>query len=132
MSATPAELMRTARRYSSTSVVRATRLDAPCTWQTDRGSELSGRAGAWRVTDGADEWTVAADIFARTYRRQPDGRFAKAATVEAARTDRPLEVPTREGVARAESGDWVLRGVDGELWTVTDAYFRSAYEPDPD
>jgi hypothetical protein len=77
-----------------------------------------------------DEWTVEADIFARTYRRLPDGRFTKDATVDAVRTEQALDVPTREGVARAEPGDWVLRGVDGELWTVTDDYFRTHYADD--
>jgi hypothetical protein len=129
--AVPAELLRGARRYRSTAVVRATRLARPYTWRTARGSALSARAGDWRLSDGVEEWTVEADIFARTYRRLPDGRFTKDAPVDAARTDRPLDVPTCEGVARAEAGDWVLRGVDGELWTVTDAYFRSTYTPEP-
>ena len=69
------------------------------------------------------------DVFARTYRPLPDGRFAKDATVDAVRTDSALDVPTSEGVARAEAGDWVLCGVDGELWTVTDPYFRANYAP---
>jgi hypothetical protein len=130
MAAEPADLLRGARRYRSTATVHATRLTEAHTWQTARGSDLTGRAGDWRVTDGVEEWTVEAGIFARTYRQLPDGRYAKDATVDAVRTERPLDVPTLEGVARAEAGDWVLRSDDGELWTVTDAYFRSAYAPD--
>lgn len=126
----PVELLRGASRYRSTAVVHATRLARPHAWRTGRGSALSARAGDWLITDGVQEWTVEADIFARTYRRLPDGRFAKDAPVDAVRTDRPLDVPTLEGVARAEAGDWVLRGVDGELWPVSDAYFRSTYTPD--
>jgi hypothetical protein len=125
----PVELMGGARRYRSTAVVRATRLSEPSTWRTDRGSSMSAHAGAWRVTDGVEEWTVEADIFARTYDRLPDGRFAKHATVDAVRTDQARDVPTLEGVARAEAGDWILRGAEGELWTVTDSYFRAHYAP---
>jgi hypothetical protein len=125
----PVELLDGARCYRSTAVVDATRLTAPRTWHTARGCALAAVAGDWLVTDGSEEWTVAADIFARTYDRLPDGRYAKHATVDAVRTDRPVEVRTLEGPARAEPGDWVLRGVDGELWTVTDAYFRTHYEP---
>jgi hypothetical protein len=130
VSGEPSELLRGARRYRSTSVVRATRLTEPRTWSSDRGSTLAAAAGDWLVTDGATEWTVAAGVFARTYRRLSDGRFAKDAPVDAVRADHPVEVPTLEGSARAETGDWLLRGVDGELWTVTDAYFRANYEPD--
>ena len=91
---------------------------------------LSAAAGDWLVTDGTEEWTVAPGVFARSYRPLPDGRFVKVAPVRAARLDRTAEVPTLEGVARAEAGDWVLCGVDGELWTVTDTFFRAHYEPE--
>lgn len=126
----PADLLRGARRYRPTAVVRATRLASPRVWRTARGSALSAAAGDWLVTDGAEEWTVAPDIFRRTYRRLADGRFVKQEPVRAARLDRSAEVPTLEGVARAEAGDWVLCGVDGELWTVTDTFFRAHYEPE--
>lgn len=123
------DLLRDARRYRPTTVVRATRLARPRSWRSARGSELSAAAGDWLVTDGAEEWTVVPDVFARSYRRLPDGRFAKDAPVAAVRLERATEVSTLEGVARAEPGDWLLSGVDGEVWTVTDAYFRSHYEP---
>ena len=125
----PGGLPRGARRYRGTAVVRAVRLTAPRVWRTGRGSELSAAAGDWLVSDGAEEWTVAAEVFARSYRALPDGRYVKDADVWAVRADRAGEVSTLEGPVRNEAGDWVLRGVDGELWTVTDAYFRSHYEP---
>jgi hypothetical protein len=127
VSAELAALLQGARRYRSSAVVRATRLMQPRTWRTDRGRELCGAAGDWLLSDGSAEWTVAADVFDRTYRPLPDGRYAKDASVHAARTSHRVDVPTLEGAARAEPGDWVLRGVDGELWTVTDDYFRTHY-----
>lgn len=125
----PTELLGGAKRYRSTVAVHATRLAAPRTWRTARGSELSAAAGDWLLTDGVEEWTVAAQVFTRTYDELPDGRYVKHALVEAVRTERPVEVATLEGPARAEAGDWVLRGVDGEVWTTTDAFFRAHYAP---
>lgn len=123
------ELLDDARTYRSTAVVHATRLDAPRTWRTPRGSSLAATAGDWVVTDGAQEWTVAAGVFERSYRELPDGTFSKIATVCAVRLRHRVDVPTLEGSSTAQTGDWLLRGVDGELWPVSDQYFRTHYAP---
>lgn len=120
-------LLRAARTYRSTAVVGAVRLDASRTWHTDRGSELSADPGDWVLTDGATEWTVDDAVFRSTYRRRPDGRFEKHGVVRAVRVDRAVAVPTLEGTAAAEAGDWVLSGSSGDLWPVTDVYFRGHY-----
>ena len=38
-------------------------------------------------------------------------------------------VKTLEGNMRANYGDWIVRGVKGELYPVKDDIFRATYEP---
>lgn len=118
-----------APEFRSTAVVRASRLTEARTWRSRRGSELVGAPGDWLATDGVMERTVAAAIFESSYCSLPDGRFAKDATARALRVGQPVEVSTIEGLSTARPGDWVLQGVDGELWPVSDAHFRRHYEP---
>lgn len=39
------------------------------------------------------------------------------------------DIQTLEGVMRANRGDWIIRGVEGELYPCKDAIFRKTYEP---
>lgn len=124
--------LRDAPRFRAVGVVHAEQLSSATSWQSQRGAELRAQPGDWLVSDDSGgSWTVGDEIFRRTYQEQPDGRFAKIATVRAIRVAEPVEVPTLEGPARAERGDWVLRGADGELWPVTDEHFRASYRPEP-
>jgi len=40
-----------------------------------------------------------------------------------------LKIPTLEGVMLAVEGDWVIRGVKGELYPVKPDIFEATYEP---
>lgn len=40
-----------------------------------------------------------------------------------------LIISTSEGRMRADLGDWVIRGVAGELYPCKDPIFRETYEP---
>lgn len=40
-----------------------------------------------------------------------------------------LEIRTREGVMRADPGDWIICGVQGEFYPIKDSIFRETYEP---
>ena len=40
-----------------------------------------------------------------------------------------LHVKTLEGVMRAGPGDWLIRGVQGEIYPCKDEVFRETYEP---
>ena len=40
-----------------------------------------------------------------------------------------IDIDTLEGVMIAVLGDWIIRGVQGELYTCKDAIFRETYEP---
>lgn len=42
--------------------------------------------------------------------------------------DPALLIPTLEGTMRAEVGDWIIRGVKGELYPCKDDIFRATYE----
>lgn len=39
-----------------------------------------------------------------------------------------LEIKTLEGTMRAAVGDWIIKGVKGELYPIKDEIFRETYE----
>lgn len=43
--------------------------------------------------------------------------------------DPALLIPTLEGTMRAEVGDWIIRGVAGELYPCKSDIFAATYEP---
>ena len=40
-----------------------------------------------------------------------------------------LMIPTLEGTMRADKGDWIIRGVKGELYPCKPDIFAATYEP---
>ena len=42
--------------------------------------------------------------------------------------DAPIEIRTSEGVMKASPGDWIVRGVKGELYPVKTEIFEASYE----
>jgi hypothetical protein len=68
---------------------------------------------------------------------QAVARFTSGSTTNAAlaRADRDrynrvyVEIYTLEGTMRANEGDWIIRGVKGELYPCRDDIFRMTYEP---
>lgn len=40
-----------------------------------------------------------------------------------------INIPTLEGVMRADYGDWIIRGVAGEFYPCKDGIFTETYEP---
>ena len=38
-------------------------------------------------------------------------------------------IPTLEGEMRADPGDWIIRGVQGEFYPIKDSILRETYEP---
>lgn len=47
--------------------------------------------------------------------------------VEAYQTDKELNIETLEGIMRADKGDWIIRGIKGELYPCKDDIFRKTY-----
>lgn len=68
---------------------------------------------AWRNVPGIS------DMF-------PD--WMKAGSITA-NDDGSLNIVTLEGVMRADPGDWVIRGVKGELYPYKPDIFAATYEP---
>src|SRR5699024_8220663 len=93
--------------------VRARQLERVTEWATANGSRLRGKAGDWELTDGTRTWTVAADIFAKTYTEVAPQTYQKTGRVQAVRAVEDALIPTLEGEASIRAGDWVVRGVDG-------------------
>ena len=63
---------------------------------------------------------------------EPDGLFLTsdgkiAPDGEVTRIIR-LKIPTLEGVMVAKESDWIVKGVQGELYPVKDEIFRKTYE----
>lgn len=65
-------------------------------------AEIAG----WMLGHGFDGFRVAGDRF-------PHG----------------LDIETLEGTMRADPGDWIIRGVQGEFYPIKDSIFRETYEP---
>lgn len=40
-----------------------------------------------------------------------------------------LTIQTREGLMRADYGDWIIRGIEGELYPCKPDIFAATYEP---
>jgi len=40
-----------------------------------------------------------------------------------------LKIPTLEGVMTAEEGDWIIRGIKGELYPCKPDIFEATYDP---
>jgi len=49
--------------------------------------------------------------------------------VEAVRVHEPVVVETLEGNISAQAGDWVIKGIMGEIYPCKDNIFRQTYEP---
>jgi len=49
----------------------------------------------------------------------------------AEQVSRSQVVKTRRGVSVARPGDWLLKGLEGETWSVSDQAFRRLYDPVP-
>jgi hypothetical protein len=73
---------------------------------------------------------VSKDIFEKTYVRLDDGRWEKRTDIAYAyfTLPRTVTVATREGPQRADPGDWIIQGVEQELWPVARARAEQIYE----
>ena len=40
-----------------------------------------------------------------------------------------IDIPTLEGVMKASPGDYIIKGVQGEFYSIKDSIFRETYEP---
>ncbi|MGK9299249.1 PGDYG domain-containing protein [Melissococcus plutonius] len=48
--------------------------------------------------------------------------------VKAYQTDKEIVIQTIEGPLKAQAGDWIITGVDGERWPVKKEIFEKTYK----
>ncbi|HEX6707441.1 MAG TPA: hypothetical protein VF169_21970 [Albitalea sp.] len=96
------------------------------------GGEQRCKGGDWLVDNDGDVYTVAADSFARTYRRQATGQYLKITPIWAERASAAGEVATAEGRTRYQAGDYLVsNNEDGtDAYAIAAAKFEAMYEPD--
>lgn len=94
------------------------------------GAEQRCKQGDWLVDNEGSIYTVASDVFEKTYEKDKPGIYVKVTPVWAEIASEPGVVETKEGHSHYKAGDYlVFNNEDG-----TDAYcmsadkFRSMYE----
>lgn len=62
----------------------------------------------------------------------PDLEYKKALKkpipVRCIQINEPFEVETLEGVMKGKSGDWLMVGINGEMYPIADEIFRKTYD----
>jgi hypothetical protein len=98
------------------------------------GDTQRAQPGDWLVDNVGDVYTVAADVFARTYREVSPGRWVKSAPVWAEQAAQAGSVVTKEGRTHYQAGDWLVSNdEDGsDAYAISAAKFGALYEPYPE
>lgn len=119
------------QRYRRRGRAWAWPLTAPHTWRTGRGDRLVARAGDWWViTEDGSPRSVSPAAFAATYQHVAGPEFARIGTVTARQVRQRETVTTREGMATAEVGDWLVSDDEGHTWPVSGRVFDQLYGPE--
>jgi hypothetical protein len=117
------------RRYRRRGEVTAEKRPTEWTWRTSAGERMRAEAGDWAVIDDAGrERSVAADLFESTYEQTGLHRYRRVGIVLATQATCRQIIPTLEGGAVAEEGDWIIQGQAGERWPVPAEHFEKTYE----
>lgn len=123
---------RTVRPKADQPTVRVHLAEADCLVETGQG-ELKARGGADYIITYApgDNAVISREIFEGTYEPAGDGLYRKRTDVVFRYFTLPYAciVETREGPQRAEPGDWIMQGVQGELWPIPVEKAESKYDP---
>lgn len=51
----------------------------------------------------------------------------KPIIIQCVQIDEPFEVKTMEGKLKGKAGDWLMVGIDGEIYPCDDAIFKKTY-----
>ena len=96
------------------------------------GSRQRARRGDWLIDNAGDVYTVAREVFARTYRRVQPGCYVKKTPVWAEIASGAGSISTKEGASRYRKGDYVVyndrSGRDG--YPMSPSKFKAMYERD--
>lgn len=98
------------------------------------GHKQWARPGDWLVDNDGEVYTVAADVFAATYRKIATGAYLKTSPVWAEQAREPGQVATKEGHTDYAAGDWLVSNqADGsDAYAMPAERFEALYEPDGD
>jgi hypothetical protein len=103
-----------------------------CGGETIRPSKGSGR---WRekepvVLPSEKDKAATQVAYFQTYDKLPGqpAEYRKKTTIRAVRLWTPFEVVTLEGPVRGKAGDWLAKGVNGELYPINAEVFEKTYE----
>jgi hypothetical protein len=91
----------------------------------DTWSEMCDHAGVGRLEDGKPQGTFLDDEghpVNRTEGEDVPSHFIEGDTMG-------LLIPTLEGLMIGREGDWIIRGVQGELYPCKPDIFDATYEP---
>lgn len=85
---------------------------------------------AWRYIDAdfknAPDWLTEAET---VYGKDEPGRFRRVSGIFSA--EMMLAIYTLEGMMTAREGDWIIKGIQGELYPCKPDIFEATYEPEP-
>lgn len=112
--------------------VRARRAEADCVVETAQGALRAHGGEGYIISYGPnDNAVISAKIFEATYEPAGDGLYRKRTDVVFRYFTLPYAciVETKEGPQRANPGDWIMQGVEGELWPVPVEKAEAKYDP---
>ncbi|HEY0933582.1 MAG TPA: hypothetical protein VGD91_07565 [Trebonia sp.] len=117
-----------AASYERVGIVEARQLSSRYAWRRRTGEELHGEAGDWRVIDDhGHERTVGDAEFRAAHDFIGGWRWRRIGAFRAWPVSETLVLRTKEGSATAFPGDWVVEGVHGERWPVSNQQFQRSY-----
>jgi len=112
--------------------VKARRAEADCMVETSQGQlHARGRADYIIAYAPGDHAVISGDIFEATYEPAGEGLYRKRTDVVFRYFTLPYTcvVETKEGPQRAKPGDWIMQGVQGELWPIPAEKAEAKYDP---
>jgi len=112
--------------------VRARCAEADCVMETGKG-RLKAREGEdYIISYGhEDHAVIRKDVFEATYEPVGEDLYRKRTDVVFRYFTLPYActVETLEGPQRANPGDWIMQGVEGELWPIPAEKAETKYGP---
>ena len=93
------------------------------------GGRQRAKRGDWLVDNDGDVYTVAARVFARTYRRTRSGWYVKKTPVWAEVATKAGRIKTKEGASAYRKGDYLVYNLrDGrDGYSMSPAKFKAMY-----
>lgn len=91
---------------------------------TPGDSLFAGRFRKWPIDVEASQWDGGSTDAAR-FTEWSDGKVRLVSEMHAPLV---LAVYTLHGVTKAEAGDWIIRGPEGDYWPCKPGIFEASYE----